>query len=156
MASLLRYSCVRDFLKIKIFTYVQIHQAQNYFLTWDCSFEHSPGYTCTSELADVHQCNKVDFPCCCVCLFITPFHSFSAAAFASGINIAQGQRSFAHTLGFPRQASPRDRSPELPEPFVTLGSFVCTPEIRWAEQHTEFALLSSQVHTWEYLVLPGF
>ena len=27
------------------------------------------------------------------------------------------------------------------------------PETRWAEQHPEFVLLCSQVHTWEYLVL---
>ena len=74
------------------------------------------------EFADVHQCNKVDFPCCCfVCLFATSFHSFSTAAFACGINIAWGERSFAHTLSFPRQVSLRDRSPELSEPFVTLG-----------------------------------
>ena len=54
------------------------------------------------ELADVHQCNKVDFHCCCfVCLFFTSFHSFSTATFASGINIAWGERSFAHTR-FPK------------------------------------------------------
>ena len=87
-----------------------------------CSFEHFPGVYMTYELTDVHQCNKVGFPCCCfVCLFITSFHSFSTAAFASGINIAWCERSFAHTLGFPRQASLTDRYPELSEPFVTLG-----------------------------------
>ena len=51
----------------------------------------------------------------------------STVAFASGINIAYGGKSLAHTLGFPRQASLRDRSPESSEPFGTLGSFVCTP-----------------------------
>ena len=111
-----------------------------YFLTWQ----------------DVHQCNKVDFPCCFVCLFTTSLHSLSTAASASGINIALVERFFAHTLRFPSQASLRDRSPELCEPFVTLGSFVCTPEIRWAEQYPKFILLSSAVHTWEYLVLPRF
>ena len=80
----------------------------------------------------------------------------STVAFASGTNIAWGERSLAHTLGFPRQASLRDRSPESSEPFGTLGSFVCTPETRWAELYPEFVLLSSQVHTWECLVLPGF
>ena len=78
--------------------------------------------TCTCELTDVHQCIKVDFPCCCfVWLSITSFHSFSNAAFASGINIAWGERSFAHSFGFPRQSSLKDRSPALSEPFVTLG-----------------------------------
>ena len=78
--------------------------------------------TCTYELTDVHHCIKVDFPCGCFgCLFTTSFHSFSTAAFASGINIAWSERSVAHTLGFPRQASLRDGSPELSEPFVTLG-----------------------------------
>ena len=55
-------------------------------------------------MADVHRWNKADFPCCCfVCLLRTWFHSFSTVAFASGINIAWVERSFAHTLGFPRQ-----------------------------------------------------
>ena len=95
------------------------------FLTWGNNVVLSNSLrecTCTIELPDVHQWNKVDFPCCCfVCLFITSFHSFSTAAFTSGINIAWGERSFAHTLDFLRQASLKDRSPELSEPFVTLG-----------------------------------
>ena len=56
-----------------------------------------------------------------VVVLCASFHSFSTAAFASGINIAWSERSFAHTLNFPRQVSLRDRSPELSEPFVTLG-----------------------------------
>ena len=97
--------------------------------------------TWTFELTDVHQCIKVDFPCCCfVWLFITSFHSFSNAAFASGINIAWGERSSAHSFGFPRQASLKDRSPELswtirnsrfPNIHIlflcTPPAFVCTP-----------------------------
>ena len=118
--------------------------------------------TCTFELTDVHQCIKVDFPCCCfMCLITTSFHSFSTAAFASGINIARSGRSFAHTLE--RQISRivwtirNSRFPNIHTLFVcTPPAFVCTPEIRWVEQHPEFVLVSSQVHTWEYLVLPGF
>ena len=60
------------------------------------------------------------------CFFTTSFHSFSTATFASGINIAWSERSFTHTLGFPRQASRRDRCPELSEPYVTLGSLIRT------------------------------
>ena len=73
------------------------------------------------DVADVHQCSKVDFPYCCfVCLFMTSFHSLSTAAFASGINIARSERSFAHSLGFPRLASLRERPPESSEPYVVL------------------------------------
>ena len=84
--------------------------------------------------------------------------------FASGINIAWVERSFAHTLGFPRQASLRDRSAELSEPIVTLGSLTCTFYLcvhppywcahpRLAEQNNIQSLYFFQVHTWEYLVL---
>ena len=122
----------------------------------------SQEWRCTFELADLHQCNKVDFHFCCfVCLFLTSFHSFSTATFASGINIARGERSFAHTLGFPRQASLRDRSPELSEPFCTFHlcihpHYLCV-HLRLAEQNNIRSLyfFSSQVHTWECLVLPG-
>ena len=42
------------------------------------------------EEADVHQCNKVDFPYLLfLCaFFMTSFHSFSIVAIASGTNIA--------------------------------------------------------------------
>ena len=33
-------------------------------------------------------------------------------------------------------------------------AWLSIPEVRWSEPHSEFILLSSQVHTWEYLVLP--
>ena len=45
------------------------------------------------NVADVHQCNKVDFPCL---LFLC-----SIVAFASGIMIAWNERSFIHTSRFP-------------------------------------------------------
>ena len=50
---------------------------------------------------DVHQCNKVDFPCCSVCRCMTTFHSLSTATFASGINIAWSERSFIHSSRCP-------------------------------------------------------
>ena len=55
------------------------------------------------EVADVHQCNKVDFPyLLCMCaFFMTSFHSFSIVAFASGINIAWVERSFVCASWFP-------------------------------------------------------
>ena len=58
--------------------------------------------TFSSELMDVHQWNKVDFPCCgCMCRCMTCFHSLSTAAFASGINIAWATRSLIHPSRFP-------------------------------------------------------
>ena len=38
--------------------------------------------------------------------------------------------------------------------FWTIRNSI--PEVRWSEPHSEFILLSSQIHTEEYLVLPGF
>ena len=60
---------------------------------------------------------------------MSSFHSLSTVAFASGINIPWSERYFAHALGFPRLAEHNN-----------IWSFV---------------FLSSQVHTREYLVLPG-
>ena len=110
-----KYSVMDKFIKHKIISSLEI------------ALSNIPGErTCTFELADVHQCSKVDFPCrCFVCLFITSFHSLSTAAFASGINIAWCEISFACTLGFRRQASLRERFPESSEPFVTLCSLMC-------------------------------
>ena len=55
------------------------------------------------NVADVHQCNKVDFPFLLfLCaFFMTSFHSFSIVAFASGLNIAWDERSFVCTSRFP-------------------------------------------------------
>ena len=131
-------------------------------------FHQARECTNTSELMDVHQCNKVDFPCCCfVCRCMTSFHSLSTAAFVSRINIAWGERSFIHTCRFPEASVSERQISRIVWTFVTLGfpistfclcthlALVCTPEIRWADQHQEFILLSSQVHTWEYFVLTG-
>ena len=97
-----------------------------------------------------------------------PFIPFPVSPFHLESKMLGLKRYFIMLLGFPRHASLKDRSPELSAPFVTVGfpismfclcvhppAFVCTPEMRWADQHPEFKLLSSQVHTWEYLVLPG-
>ena len=96
------------------------------------------------DVADVHQCSKVDFPYLLfLCaFFMTSFHSFSIVAFASGSNIAWNERSFLfELLGFPRHASLRDRYPESSEPHVTLDS-------QSSLIRTTFGvLLSSQVHT---------
>ena len=89
-----------------------------------------------------------------VCRCLTSFHSWSTAAFAFGINIAWGERSFIHTSRFPEASiSERhisrivwtilnSRSPNIHILFLcTPPAFVCTPEIRRAEQHLKFVLL---------------
>ena len=55
------------------------------------------------DVADVHQCNKVDFPFLLfLCaFFLTSFHSFSIVAFASGTNIAWDERCFVCASRFP-------------------------------------------------------
>ena len=60
------------------------------------------------DVADVHQQSELSLLLFCV-HFLTSFHSLSTAAFASGITIAWGERYFAHSLGFPRLASLRER-----------------------------------------------
>ena len=114
--------------------YVQTHEAQNDFHTWGGSFEHSrmcsysgphlrlflltfPGMYSYFWMwrMSINAAKWTFLFCCFVCLFMTSFHSLSTAAFASGIN-----RSFAHSLGFPRLASLRERPPESSEPYVVL------------------------------------
>ena len=69
-----RYFSVTNFISVRDSLTVQkssrvykIHQAQNYFSSEEIIlfFRTLPECTCISEFADVHQCNKVDFPCCC-------------------------------------------------------------------------------------------
>ena len=55
------------------------------------------------DVADVHQCNKVDFPYLLFLydFFMTSFHSSSNVAFSSGINIAWNERSAVCASRFP-------------------------------------------------------
>ena len=141
--SVTKFSSVRDSSKIKNLHLKTNSSSTKWFLKWgntDVLSNTSQELRCTFELADVHQCNKVDFHCCCfVCLFFTSFHSLSTATFASGINIAWGERSFAHTLGFPEEASLRDRSPDMSEPCCTFHLCVHPPylcvNLKLAEQN---------------------
>ena len=103
-------------------THVQIHEAHNIFHSWDCSCQHFARmylYPCPHQrlflvtfhrnvlvlldVADVHWCNTVNFTYLLfLCaFFMTSFHSFSFVAFAFGIKIAWGERSFVHTSRFP-------------------------------------------------------
>ena len=103
--SITNFSSVRESIPIKSLYLCTNSSSPTLFLTRGNNIvlsNTSRECTCTFELTDVHQCNKVDFPLCCfVCLFRTFFHSFSTSAFASGINIAWGERSFIHTARFP-------------------------------------------------------
>ena len=81
-----------------------------------------------------------------------PCIPFFIVACSSGINIALNGRSFISASRFP-EACFSER--QISRVFWTIrhSRFL---EVRWTEQHSEFILLSSQVVTWESLVLPGF
>ena len=84
------------------------------------------------DMADVHQCSKVDFPYCCfVCRFMTSFYFLSTAAFASEINHCLEWKTFSS------------------EAHVTLDSRDSLSRTT-SGVHTR-----SQHHTWEYFVLTG-
>ena len=56
------------------------------------------------NVADVYQCNKVNFPYLLLFLsafMMTSFHSFVIVAFSPGINIAWDERSFLSASRFP-------------------------------------------------------
>ena len=111
---------------------------------------------------DVHQCDKVDFPYLLFfflsAFFTIFFHSFSIVAFASGINIAWGERSFIHTFRFP-EASVSER--QVSRIVWTIRNsrfhnihvlFVCTLP-HWCV-HPRFA---EQNNIWSlYFFLPKF
>ena len=84
--------------------------------------------------------------------FMTSCHPFSNVAFAFEINIAWDVRSFVCASPFP-EACVSER--QISRVFWTIRNSRFL-EVRWTEQHSEFILLSSQVLTWESLVLPGF
>ena len=68
--------------------------------------------TYASEPMDVNQCNKVDFPCCCCCMPLSDLLSFLVHCCLCIWNqrcLGVNNLSFI-LLGFPRQASLRDRS----------------------------------------------
>ena len=94
-------------------------------------------------LADVHQCNKVDFLIFCLCAAAwAPFIPCPLLPLHLELTLLRVKDLFAHTLGFPRQASLRDRSPESSEPFVTLGSCVYTPFISVYRPDTQSRTIS--------------
>ena len=76
------------------------------------------------DVADFHQCNKVDFPSffSYVPSSSPPFIPFPFSPFyLESTLLGMKDLSFV-LLGFPRHASLRDRSPESSEPYVTLDS----------------------------------
>ena len=135
------------------------------FLTWGNDIvlsSTSRECTCACELMDVHQCNKVDLPRdCFVCLFITSFYFLSINKHCLGWKIFCTYSRFSEASVSERQISRivwTVRNSRFPNIHILFGctplAFVCTPEIRWAEQDPEFVLLSSQVHTWEWSRTP--
>ena len=80
-----------------------------------------------SEVADVHQCSKVDLPCLFFFYFCVPslrpsFIPFPLSPFHLELTLLGLKDLLFVLLGFPRHASLRDRSPESSEPYVTLDS----------------------------------
>ena len=105
------------------------------------------------DVADVHQCNKVDFPyllfmcllydhlsflfLCRLCIWNQ--HCFGWKIFYSLFSVSGGMRLWETDLQ-----------------SLLNHTQLSIPEVRWSEPHSEFVLLSSQVLTWEYLVLTRF
>ena len=107
------------------------------------------------DVADVHQCNKVDFPYLLfLCaFFMTSFHSFLFhCRLFIWINIAWNEKYFVYASLFP-EACVSER--QISRVFWTMRNSRF-PQFAETEPHSESTLLSSQVLTWEYLVLPGF
>ena len=95
------------------------------------------------EVADVHQCNKVDIPYLLfLCaFFVTSFQSFSIVAFSSGINVAWDERSFVCASRFPEaRVSERQIS-----------------RVFWSTRNSRFPKFADQNHIRSsYLFLPKF
>ena len=139
------------------------------FHTWDCSCEHSVGRSCTyvhtGHCSFEHSVgmysyfwkwrmsiNAAKWTCLIFCFYVPslwpPFIPFPLSLFAHLEPTLLGMKdSWIHTSRFP-EACVSEKPPESSEPYVTLDS----SKFRWTEPHSEFILLSSQVHTWEYLV----
>ena len=126
------------------------------FLTWRNSIVLSNSPTeCTfsSELADVHLCNKMDFPYLLLCVPLYDILAFLVHCCLSIWN----QHCLAWKI-FPRHASLKDRSPELFEPFVTLdfpiSIFCLCGYTLHSCEHPRFA---EQINIWSwYFLLPKF
>ena len=76
------------------------------------------------DVADVHQCSKVDFPYFCFCVPSSwpPFIPFPLSPLYLESILLEMKDLLFLLLGFQRHASLRDRSPESSEPYVTLDS----------------------------------
>ena len=74
------------------------------------------------DVADVHQCNKVDFPYLLFCVpsLWPPFIPFPLSPLHLESTLLGMKDLLFVLLGFPRHASLRDRSPESSEPYITL------------------------------------
>ena len=132
------------------------------FLTWrnNSVLSNSPKEcTQTSELMDVHQCDKKDFPYLFwSAFFITFFHSLSIVAFASGINISRSERYFIHSFRFP-EASVSERQVSRivwtirNSRFPNIHICLCVHSPHWCV-HPRFA---EQNNIWSfYFSLPKF
>ena len=139
------------------------------FHTWCCSCEHSVGRSCTMSTLDtvlsniLWECTRT-FGCggcpsmqqnglalsfVFMCLLYDLLSFLFHCRFLHLESTLLGMKDFwIHSSRF-LEACVSERPPESSEPYVTLDS----SKFRWTEPHSEFILLPSQVHTWEYLVL---
>ena len=106
------------------------------------------------DVADAHQCSKVDFPY--LLLFVCLLYDLLSFLFYCRLCIwnkhCWGWKIFCSYFSVSRSM----RLWETDLQSLLNHTSLSIPEVRWSEQHSEFVLLSSQVHTREYLVLPGF
>ena len=157
--SVTNLSFLRDSSMIQIFTCVKIHQAQNYSSPEESiALSNSPReWTNVSELIDVHQCNKVGLSLLLFC--VLPLYDFLSFLIHCCLCFwnqhCLGWEIFCTYSRFPEACvSERQisrivwtiRNSRFPNIHILLMSTplasVCTPEIRWADQHPEFILLS--------------
>ena len=153
--SIKNFSSVREFLITKIFTYVQISSSQGvyiYFWINGCPSMQQSGLSLLLFCMPLYDLLPFLIDCC---LCIRNQHCLGWKIFYSYFSLSRGKRLWETDL----QNCLNIRNSRFPNIHILFVSthlaLVCTPEIRWADQHPEFILLSSQVHTWEYLVLTG-
>ena len=125
----------------------------NCFHTWDCSSEHSPRCTRTFGCGG---CPSMQQSGLSVLLFCVPLYDLLWFLVHCCLCIwnqhCLGWRIFCTYSRFPETSVSERQTSRI---FWTIRNSRFS-ETLWAEQHPEFVLLASQVHTWEYFVLPGF
>ena len=111
-------------------------------------------YSYFLNVADDHQCSKMDFPY--LLFFVCLLYDLLSCLFHCRLCIW-----YQHCLGWVIfclcfSVSRGMRLWETDLQSLLNHTQLSISEVRWSELHSEFILLSSQVLTWESLVLTGF